>query len=78
MFTISNTVASRDSLKLLPEKALPRSRMRMSVLQRSRSLPSLKDRPKYLRSRLKVPVIFLKGSLGALLLFSGRLLHICW
>ena len=33
---------------------------------------------KYLRSRLKVPVTYLKGSLGALLSFSGRLLHICW
>jgi hypothetical protein len=69
---------SRDSLKLLQKKALPRSQMRMSVLLRSRSLPSLKDWPKYLRSQVKVPVTFLKGSLGALLSFSGRLLHICW
>jgi len=52
--------------------------MRMSVLLRSRSLPSLKDWLKYLRSQVKVPIIFLKGSLGALLSLSGRLLHICW
>jgi hypothetical protein len=80
MFTISNTVVTtlQGFFEAFPEKVLPRSQMRMSVLQQSRLLPSLKDWPKYLRSRLKVPVIFLMGSLGALLLFSGRLLRICW
>ena len=33
---------------------------------------------KYLRSQVNVPIIFLKGSLGALLSFSGRLLHMVW
>ncbi len=45
--------------------------MRMSVLQRSRSLPSLKDWPKYLCSRLKVPVIFLKAVLNILSIFAA-------
>jgi len=81
IFTISNTVvttlqgffeafAKDDGIAKVPNEE--------SVLLRSRSLPSLKDWPKYLRSQVKVPVIFLKGSLSALLSFSGRLLHICW
>jgi hypothetical protein len=79
MLTISKIQPSRDSLKLLPKTkmALPRQ-MRMSVLLRNRSLLSLRDWLKYLCSQVKVPVIFLKGSLGALLSYSGRLLHICW
>jgi hypothetical protein len=79
MFTISNTVVAilQRFFELLPKMALPRSQMRMYVLLRSRSLPSLRDWPKYLHSQVKVPVIFLKGSLSALFSFSGRLLHIC-
>ncbi len=74
----SVTLLLQPSREALPKMALPRSQMRMSVLLRSRSLPSLKDWPKYLRSQVKVPTKFLKGALGALLSFSGRLLHICW
>jgi hypothetical protein len=81
MFTISNTVVATLQgffTKLLPKMALPRSQMSMPMLLWSSSLLLLKDWPKYLCSQVKVPIISLKSSLGALLLFSGRLLHICW
>jgi len=80
MFPISNTVVTnlQGFFEAFAKDGIAKVPMRMSVLLRSRSLPLLKDLPKYLRSQVKVPVIFLKGSLGALLSFSGRLLHICW
>ncbi len=72
MFTISNIVVATLHGFFEAFKALPRSQMRISVLLQSRSLPLL------MRSQVKVPAIFLKGSLGALLSFLGILLHICW
>ena len=52
---------SRDSLRFLPKKALPRSQMRMSVVLQSKSLPSPSDWQKYLHSQVNAPAIFLKG-----------------
>ena len=49
----------------------------MLLRSRSLSLSSLRDRLKYLRSQVNVPVIFFKGSLGALSMYWNRLLHIC-
>jgi len=79
MLTISNIVVAtlQGFFEAFAKVGIAKVPKRMSVLLRSRSLPSPKDWPKYLRSQVK-KVIFLKGSLGALLLFSGRLLHICW
>ncbi len=83
MFTISNTVVTtlRGFFEAFAKDGIakvPNEDVRAATEQISRPLPSLKDWPKYLRSQVKVPVIFMKGSLGALLSFSGRLLHICW
>ena len=80
MFTISNTVVAtlQRFFEAFAKDGIAKVPNEMSVLLRSRSLPSLRDWPKYLHSQVKVPIIFLKGSLGALLSFSGRLLHICW
>ncbi len=81
MFTISNTILTtlqgffeafaKDGIAYL----VPNEDVRACTEQ---IIAVAKDWPKYLRSQVNVPVIFLKGSLGALLSFSGRLLHICW
>ena len=80
MLTISNIVVAtfQGFFEAFAKDGIAKVPMKMSVLLRSRSLLSLIDWPKCLRSQVKVPVIFLKGSLGALLSFSCRLLHICW
>jgi hypothetical protein len=79
MFTISNTVVAtlqrffeafaKDGIAKVPNE---------DICAATEQIIAVTDRLKYLRSQVKVPVIFLKGSLGALLSFSGRLLHICW
>jgi hypothetical protein len=79
MFTISNTVVAtlqrffeafaKDGIAKVPNE---------DICAAMEQIIAVTDRLKYLRSQVKVPVIFLKGSLGALLSFSGRLLHICW
>ena len=80
MFTISNTIVTtlQGFFEAFAKEGIakvPNEDVRVDTEQ---IIAVAKDWPKYLRSRLKVPVIFLKGSLGALLSFSGRLLHICW
>ncbi len=80
MFTNSNTIVTtlqgffeafaKDGIAKVPNEDVH--------VDTEQIIAVAKDWPKCLRSQVNVPVIFLKGSLGALLSFSGRLLHICW
>ncbi len=82
MFTISNTVVAtlqgffeafaKDGIvaKVPNEDVRAATEQIIAIAERLAKVSVL--------SQVKVPFISLKGSLGALLLFSGRLLHICW
>jgi hypothetical protein len=81
MFTISNTVVTplQEFFENFAKEGIAKvGPMRMFVWLPNRSLPSLNDLLKYLLYQLNVQFKYWKGSPNALLIFSGKLLAICW
>jgi hypothetical protein len=72
------SLPSRDSLRTLLKKALPRSPTRMFIWLPNRSLQSLNDWLKYLLYQLNVQFKYWKGSPNVPLTSSGKLLATCW